>query len=159
MPAITWRQRGAVFRDSMPDLLAWRNATAPARRNSEGSRMASMSANKQTVRNYMTAFARTDRAAVLACLADDVEWSMPGMFHVRGKDAFNGAIVHDEFEEKPEITVDRLVEEDDVVVAEGRVRSARKDGTVLNAVFCDVFSMRDGKIRQLTSYLKPLEPA
>jgi ketosteroid isomerase-like protein len=40
-----------------------------------------------------------------------------------------------------------------VVVAEGTVRSARRDGGTLNAVFCDVFVMRDEKIRRLTSYL------
>jgi ketosteroid isomerase-like protein len=46
-----------------------------------------------------------------------------------------------------------MTEEDDVVVAEGSVQCARKYGGFLNAVFCDVFVMRDLKIRQLTSYL------
>lgn len=45
------------------------------------------------------------------------------------------------------------MEEDDVVVAEGTVRATRRDGATLNAVFCDVFVMRDAKIRHLTSYL------
>jgi hypothetical protein len=34
-----------------------------------------------------------------------------------------------------------MVEENDVVIAEGRVRVGRKDGGLLNAVFCDVFVM------------------
>jgi ketosteroid isomerase-like protein len=46
-----------------------------------------------------------------------------------------------------------LTEESDVVVAEGRVRAARRDGGTLNAVFCDVFEMQDAKIRRLASYL------
>jgi ketosteroid isomerase-like protein len=50
-----------------------------------------------------------------------------------------------------------MVEEDDVVVAEGAVRSERKDGGFLNAVFCDVFAMRDAKIGRLTSYLTELK--
>jgi hypothetical protein len=41
-------------------------------------------------------------------------------------------------------------------VAEGRVRAARRDGGVLNAVFCDVFVMRDAKVHHLTSYLMEL---
>ncbi|MEX2222983.1 MAG: hypothetical protein WEG40_14420 [Candidatus Rokuibacteriota bacterium] len=46
-----------------------------------------------------------------------------------------------------------MVEENDVVVAEGQVRAQRKDGGLLNAVFCDVFAMTNAKIRRLTSYL------
>lgn len=56
----------------------------------------------------------------------------------------------------PEITVSRLVEERDVVVAEGTVRNALQDGSVLSVVYCDVFLVRDGRIRQLTSYLMPV---
>ena len=33
------------------------------------------------------------------------------------------------------------------------VRAPKDDGTFLNLVFCDVFEMRAGKIRRLTSYL------
>jgi ketosteroid isomerase-like protein len=46
-----------------------------------------------------------------------------------------------------------MTEEDDVVVAEGSVRTQRVDGGFLNLRFCDVFVMHDGKIRQLISYL------
>jgi ketosteroid isomerase-like protein len=112
-----------------------------------------MSPNKRTVQAYMDAFARTDHAEILACLTDDVEWVIPGAFHLRGKDAFDGEIENDAFVGSPTITVTRMTEEGDVVVAEGGVRSARRDGGTLNAVFCDVFEMRDARIRRLTSYL------
>ena len=101
----------------------------------------------------MEAFGRTDHQEILACLTDDVEWIIPGAFHARGKAAFDKEIENDAFVGHPAITVTRLTEEDDVVVAEGSVRAQRKDGAVLNLVFCDVFEMRDGKIRRLTSYL------
>ena len=112
-----------------------------------------MSANKRTVQQYMDAFDRLDHAAVLACLTDDVEWDIPGMFHVAGKAAFDKEIENDAFVGRPTITVTRLTEENDVVIAEGSVRATRKDGGVLTAVFCDVFVMRGAKIRHLTSYL------
>jgi uncharacterized protein len=112
-----------------------------------------MSPNKQTVQKYMDAFARTDHAEILSCLTDDVEWTMPGAFHLRGKDAFDREIENDAFVGSPTITVTRFIEEHDVVVAEGTVRSARKDGGVLNAVFCDVFVMHGRKIQHLTSYV------
>ena len=46
-----------------------------------------------------------------------------------------------------------MIEEDDVVVAEGSVRTHKRDGTELRLRFCDVFVMEAGKIKRLTSYL------
>ncbi|MFP5246523.1 MAG: nuclear transport factor 2 family protein [Thermoanaerobaculia bacterium] len=51
-----------------------------------------------------------------------------------------------------------MTEENDVVIAEGAVRSQKKDGVMFHAVFCDVFEMRDGKISKLISYLMPITP-
>ena len=42
-----------------------------------------MTPNKQTVTTYMEGFRGTDRAAILSCLTDDVEWEIPGGFHAR----------------------------------------------------------------------------
>jgi ketosteroid isomerase-like protein len=112
-----------------------------------------MSQNKQTVQRYMDAFSRSDHAEVLSCLTEDVEWLIPGAFHITGKDAFDKEIENDAFVGSPAISVTRMTEEHDVVVAEGSVRSARRDGGFLNAVFCDVFVMQSAKIRHLTSYL------
>lgn len=113
-----------------------------------------MSGNSETVERYMEAFRRTDHAAILACLTDDVEWVVPGAFHARGKAEFDAEIENEAFVGHPDICVTRLAEADgDIVFAEGRVRASRRDGGVLNAVFCDVFEMRGGKVRKLTSYL------
>src|SRR5688572_16561122 len=112
-----------------------------------------MSQNKGTVRKYMDAFSRSDHKEVLSCLTDDVEWLIPAAFHLTGKEAFDKEIENDAFVGSPTIDVTRMTEENDVVVAEGVVRSARCDGGMLNAVFCDVFLLEDAKIRHLTSYL------
>jgi ketosteroid isomerase-like protein len=111
------------------------------------------SQNKKIVEMFMDGFRRTDRSLILSTLTDDVEWDLPGAFHARGKDEFNRHIVGEGFVSSPSINVTRLTEEADVVVAEGTVRTERKDGTLLNLVFCDVFEMQGGKIRRLTSYL------
>ena len=120
--------------------------------------MLTMTANKQTVEHYMDGFRRTDRAQILSCLTDDVEWLIPGAFQVGGKEEFSKHIVDEGFVGTPSITVSRLTEEGDVVVAEGSVRTERTDGTVLNLAMCDVFEMRGGKIRRLTSYLMEVKP-
>ena len=112
-----------------------------------------MRANRDTVARYMEAFGRSDHAAVLACLTDDVEWIIPGAFHGRGKDAFDREIENPSFQGRPRIAVTRMVEENDIVVAEGTVRAQRSDGEFVNLVFCDVFEMRGGLVRKLISYL------
>lgn len=112
-----------------------------------------MSTNKQTVDQYMEGFRRSDHAMVLDCLTDDVEWVLPGAFHHHGREAFDKEIENEAFTGSPVITVDQMVEENDVVVAIGSVRAQRRDGATLDLAMCDVFEMRGGKIRRLTSYL------
>jgi uncharacterized protein len=75
------------------------------------------------------------------------------MLHSRGKQAFDKEIENDAFVGSPEIVVTRMIEEGDVVVAEGSVRTHKRDGDALSLRFCDVFVMEAGKIRRLTSYL------
>lgn len=112
-----------------------------------------MSENKRLVQRYMEGFRNTDREMILSCVSDDVEWELPGMFHTRGRAAFNDHIVDPGFNGNPVIEVTRLTEENDVVIAEGSVLARRDDGTTLPLVFCDVFEIRDGRIARLTSYL------
>lgn len=112
-----------------------------------------MTQSTETVERYLDGFRQADRSLVLSCLTDDVEWEIPGLFHVRGMEEFGKHIVDEGFVGKPTITVHRVIEANDVVVMEGSVRTQRQGGIVLNLAFCDVFDMRDGKIRRLISYL------
>jgi uncharacterized protein len=112
-----------------------------------------MTENKRTVEEYLEGFRRSDHQRILSCLTDDVEWEIPGMLHVRGRDAFDKEIENEAFTGSPKIAVTRLTEENDVVIAEGTVQAQKRGGGVLNLRYCDVFVMRGGKIRQLISYL------
>ena len=112
-----------------------------------------MSPNKEIVEKYMEGFRRGDHAMILSCLTDDVVWDLPGLFHHVGKEAFDKEIQNEAFTGLPVITILRMVEEHDVVVAEGSVRAEKKAGGFLEAVFCDVFVMKGGLIQHLTSYL------
>lgn len=112
-----------------------------------------MTVNKEVVGRYMDGFSKSDHEQILSCLTEEVEWEIPGAFHARGKEAFDQHIESDGFVDSPAITVTRLTEDNDVVVAEGSVRTQREDGTFLNLAFCDVFEMQEGKIRRLISYL------
>jgi ketosteroid isomerase-like protein len=101
----------------------------------------------------MAGFRATDHALILSCLTDDVEWEIPGMLHVRGKAEFDKEIENEAFVGHPDIVVTRMIEEENVVMAEGSVRTRKREGGDLRLRFCDVFIMEAGKIKRLTSYL------
>jgi uncharacterized protein len=111
-----------------------------------------MTENKRTVEKYIDGFRKSDHERILSCLSDDIEWEMPGAFHLYGKEAFDKEIENDAFIGSPTITITRMTEENDVVAAEGSVSVNKKAGGILKAVFCDVFIMQSGKIKRLITY-------
>lgn len=112
-----------------------------------------MTPNKQTVEKYMEGFRTGNHEKILSCLTDDIVWEMPGIYRHVGKDEFDKEIENENFIGSPSIQILKLIEEDNVVIAEGAVQGKMKNGNTLDAVFCDVFVMENGKIKQLTSYL------
>lgn len=112
-----------------------------------------MTPNKQTVEKYMEGFRTGNHKKILSCLTDDIVWEMPGIYRHVGKDEFDKEIENENFIGSPSIQIIKLIEEDNVVIAEGAVQGKMKNGNTLDAVFCDVFVMENGKIKQLTSYL------
>jgi len=115
-----------------------------------------VSPNKQTVQTFFDAFAKSDLAVIHSCLSDDIEWLIPGAFHGTGKSALDEQIDPGAIAGDPTISVSRMTEEHNVVVAEGSIRCVRKDGSVRDTAFCDVFVMQNAKIKHLTSYLMEL---
>ena len=109
-----------------------------------------VSQNKQTVRTFLDAFTKSDYAAILSCLTDDIEWFIPGAVRVTGKPAFDKQL---ERGIETAVKLSRMTEEHNVVVAEGSIRCARKEGGFRDTLFCDVFVMQDTKIKHLTAYL------
>ena len=116
-----------------------------------------MSLNKNTVQKYIDGFNKSDHEQILSCLTDDIEWLMPSYFQLAGKTAFDKAIENDAFTGNPIVKITRMIEENDIVIAEGTVRVAWKEGSFLNAVFCDVFEMENTKIKRLITYQVNLE--
>ena len=108
--------------------------------------------NKEVVEKYIQGFRETNHEKILACLDDEVIWHMPGFINAKGKAAFDKEIENDAFEGRPSISITRLTEEKNIVVAEGAVQCRLKNGNLVDAVFCDVFELKDSKIIKLTTY-------
>jgi ketosteroid isomerase-like protein len=117
-----------------------------------------VSERKQVVERYFEGFRRGDHELVLGCLTDDVVWDLPGFKHLEGKDAFDREIENEAFEGRPSLAVDRLVEEDDTVVAIGTGQSRRRDGAAFRFAYADVFTFRDEAVCRVESYVVPLTP-
>jgi ketosteroid isomerase-like protein len=117
---------------------------------------AGMSANTDTVQRYLDGFRTNDHAQILSCVTDDIAWTVFGAFHLTGKQAYDEAIEGPGWVAPPELDVVRMVEQDDVVMAEllGRVRTAT--GEVRRLSMAEVFVMRDGLIAERRAWVIPL---
>jgi len=111
-----------------------------------------VSERKAVVERYIEGFRRGDREMILDCVTDDVEWNLLGWQSLTGKDSFAGEIQNEAFVGTPELTIERMVEEDDVVVAFGAGRGRLRAGGELEFVFSDAFYFDGDKIRRLDTY-------
>src|ERR1044071_7479826 len=107
--------------------------------------------NKKVVERFMEGYNTGDKAKILSCLAEDVIWEMVGNFNLKGKDQFENEI-NKGWESNPVITISQFVEEDNIVVAEGAVKCKLKNGGFIDAMFCELFHLDEGKIKKLTTY-------
>jgi ketosteroid isomerase-like protein len=110
---------------------------------------------KRVVERYIEGFRTGDHELILSCLTDDVSWSMPPYFERSGRAAFDDAIENEASPGLPKIQLTRLIEEGDVVVAEGAVQAALRDGGRIDAVLRRVPLPR----RQDLSAARTWEPA
>ena len=115
-----------------------------------------MTTQQQTVHRYMEGFRRSDHAAILDCLTDDIVWHIHGLRTTRGKAEFDDEIENPSFEGSPELTVDRTIEADDVVVVTGTGTGHHREAGRFEFAYNDLFTFRNGLIAQIDSYVVAL---
>lgn len=116
-----------------------------------------MSSRKEAVRTYFDSFRESDHAKILVLLADDVVWDLYGHRRLQGKDEFDEEIENGEFEDSPTLTVDRLIEEGEAVVAPHVGEVKRSDGALLRFAAVDVFTFDGELISRVESYVVPVQ--
>jgi ketosteroid isomerase-like protein len=112
-----------------------------------------MSVNTDTVARYLDGFRRNDHERILSCLTEDIEWTVFGAFHLTGKRAYDQAIEGPGFTGPPRLEVVRMVEQDDVVMAELTGEATRDTGEVMRMSMAEVFVMRDGTIAERRAWV------
>lgn len=111
--------------------------------------------NKDTVELYMNAFSEMNHEKILSCLTEDVIWEIPGDTRLQGKAEFDAEIQTNSFERKAVIYTDRMFEDNNTVIVEGNMKGQLKNGNYKDIMFCNVFEMKNFKIKKLISYLVP----
>ena len=106
-----------------------------------------MAARKGVVETYIDGFRRGDLARIVSCLGDDVVWALHGNKTLVGKDAFaaeaaaGGGV-------QPALTIDRLIEEGDTVVAMGH----GGDSAPTDFAFCEFFTFTGAVVSRLDTF-------
>ena len=116
-----------------------------------------MSPNKRLVETYLDGCRATDHARILSCLTEDVRWTVYGHFQLTGKQAYDAAIEGPGWVGPPELEVVRMVEQDDIVMAELLGEVPQADGGTARLSMAEVFVMRDGLIAERRAWVIPLQ--
>jgi ketosteroid isomerase-like protein len=116
-----------------------------------------LSTNTETVERYIDGFNKNDHDQILGCLTDDIKWTVFGGFQLTGKAAYDAAIENDFFVAPPQIELTRLVEQDDVVMAEAVGEVKKAAGGIFRLAMAEVFVMQDGLISERKAYVIELK--
>jgi ketosteroid isomerase-like protein len=115
------------------------------------------SRKKGIVRRYIEGFEKSDHDQILGCLTDDIRWTVFGAFRLQGKEAYDAEIENPAFRGSPMISITRMVEEGDVVMAEMTLEAERATGETLRAAMGEVFVFRGDKIAERRAYVIELK--
>jgi ketosteroid isomerase-like protein len=116
-----------------------------------------MSRNRETVERYLDGFRRNDHAQILSCLTEDIEWTVVGHFHLRGKEAYDAAIEGPGWVGPPQLEVVRMVEQDDTIMAELDGVVPLAGGGTARLSMAEVFVMRAGLIAERRAWVIPVD--
>jgi ketosteroid isomerase-like protein len=91
---------------------------------------------------------------VLLC-ADDVEWTLLAEppSKMKGREAVRGFMASSQGSEPPNFTVDNIIAEGEIVIANGDMTMKSKEGTAVPYAYCDIYRFRDGKITELLTFI------
>jgi ketosteroid isomerase-like protein len=116
--------------------------------------------NKRLVLDFYEAGARGDMDACFAMLADDVVWTNIGSTRFSGTYAGKQNLAENllgplfgQLKAGIASEVEQLVAEGDTVVAQTSGTAETLDGKPYNNTYCQVITVRDGRIAAVTEYM------
>jgi len=116
-----------------------------------------MTSNKKVVEEYFGSKG-TEYSRLLADDIELIEWAddvPPTGIRTRGKEAY----VKNRGTREFETHISRMTEENNVVIAEGVARGAKKEGGHWRVQFVDIFELEHGKVKRLIAFGTPTKDA
>ena len=114
------------------------------------------SERQAVVERYVDGFRAGDHAAIHACLTDDVTWDIVGYRRAAGREEFDALIDGPPGATLPRLTIERHLEQGDVVATYGAGAFETADGESHAFRFADTFEFRGDLICAVTSYVVQL---
>jgi ketosteroid isomerase-like protein len=112
-----------------------------------------MTQRKRVIEQWAECFGHQDWKGMLGLFTDDVErWEVGSPKRTHGKVEFENEVLPGPDVVRLEMKVDKLIEEGDIVVAEGLAQVFKRDGSTINVQFCDIFEFLGEKVRRITAY-------
>jgi uncharacterized protein len=112
-----------------------------------------MTQRKKVVERWAECFAHQDWKGMLDLFTDDVErWEVGASKRTRGKVEFENEVLPGPEVVRLGIQVGKMIEEGDMIVAEGLAQIFKKDGSEIKVQFCDIFEFEGHKVRRITAY-------
>ena len=115
--------------------------------------------NKRIAQAFYESANRGDMEECLGWLDDDVTWTNIGSTRYSGKYVGKADLiarlvtpVFSQLKTGISSTIHNMIAEGDVVVIESSGKAETKDGRPYNNTYCHVFTMRNGKIGEVTEY-------
>lgn len=119
----------------------------------------SLEDNKQVVLDFYAAGERGDMDTCFALLADDITWTNIGSTAFSGTFVGKQALLDDllgplfgQLRNGIATTIENLVAEGDLVVAQTTGQAETLDGQAYNNSYCQVMRIRDGRIAEVKEY-------
>jgi ketosteroid isomerase-like protein len=103
----------------------------------------------------MDGFRSSDHDLILRCLTDDVVWYIHGHRTTHGKGEFD-EIENPEFDGSPDLDVQRVFEDGNVVVVTGEGQGRHRVNGPFRFAFNSLFTFRGDRIERVDSYVVPL---
>jgi uncharacterized protein len=116
--------------------------------------------NKELVRNMFAELSKGNAEGFLGALADNVRFTIIGTSKYSG--TYNGkqelttkllAPLSAQLEGGLTITPDNFIAEGNFVAMQARGKSMSKNGKPYNNTYCQVFTILNGKVQEMTEYL------
>lgn len=90
---------------------------------------------------------------MLDLFTDDIDrWEVGAPIRTHGKVAFEKEVLPGPEVDRLAIRIDKMIEEGNVVVAEGLAEIFKKDGSTVKVQYCDIFEFAGEKVRRITAY-------